>query len=261
MGSFKDLAKLRGLAEAGLVVKTASQQAQGRRDDELRKRREIEELAAAAVLANVPRYPWARATTLAEARALLTERAMAFSIAGRGEVEAIIDLEALVAPAQVADTEVAVDELVLPADGSALYVRGDLTVDRRIVQRPRAGSLIVFGSLRARHVVTSGQIVVTGDLEVAGTLYGNSASYATIVLGAARIGALISANQHLFSLLGERSIGELVDPDGGAPNYSIFARATPRSSRTIDPAAGDAHDASAIAEALMTRDEVLTPAR
>jgi hypothetical protein len=259
MGSFKDLAKLRGLAEAGLVVKTASQQAQARRDDELRKRRELEEEAARVVLANAPRYPWARAATLAEARALLVEHEMAFSIAGRGEVEAIIDLEALVEPPQIADGDVVVDELLLPGDGSALYVRGDLTVDKRIVQRFRAGLLIVFGSLRARHLITTGQILVTGDLDVSGTLYGNSTSYATTVLGAARIGTLISAKQHLFSLLGAVSIRELVDPDGGAPNFSIFARTTPRSSRTIDPAAGDAYNEAAIAAALATRDHVLTP--
>jgi hypothetical protein len=259
MGSFKDLAKLRGLTEAGLVVKTASQQAQAGRDDELRKRREAEEAAARAVLANAPRYPWARAATLAEARALLTEHEMVFSIAGRGEVEAIIDLEALVAPPQISDGDVVVDELLLPGDGSALYVRGDLTVGKRIVQRFRAGLLLVFGSLRARHVITTGQILVIGDLDVAGTLYGNSTSYATIVLGAARIGTLISAKPHVFSLLGAVSIGELVDPDGDAPNFSIFARTTPRSSRTIDPAVGDAHDEAAIAAALATRDDVLTP--
>jgi hypothetical protein len=258
MGSFKDLAKLRGLAEAGLVVKTANQQAQAQRDDELRKRRDLEEEAASAVLANAPRYPWARAATLAEVRALLAEHEMAFSIAGRGEVEAIIDLEALVAPPQIADGDVVVDELLLPADGSALYVRGDLTVDKRIVQRLHAGMLIVFGSLRARHVITTGQILVIGDLDVAGTLYGNTTSYTTIVLGAARVGTLISAKQHLFSLLGAVSIGELVDPDGDAPNFSIFARTAPRSSRTIDPVVGDAHDGAAIAAALTTRDDVLT---
>ena len=258
MGSFKDLAKLRGLAESGLVVKTASQQAQAAREDELRKRREHEELAAAAVLANAPRYPWARAATLAEARALRTEHEMAFSIAGRGEVEAIIDIEALVAPAQIAEGDLVVDELLLPGEGSALYVRGDLTVSKRIVQRPRAGSLIVFGSLRARHVITTGRILVTGDLDVTGTLYGNTTSHATVVLGAARIGALISAKQHLFSLLGAFSIGELIDPDGDAPNFAIFARTTPRSARAIDPAIGDAHDEAAIAAALTTRDDVLT---
>jgi hypothetical protein len=259
MGSFKDLAKLRGLAEAGLVVKTASEQVQARRDDELRKRHELEEAAAAAKLADAPRYPWARTATLAEARALLTEHEMAFSIAGRGEVEAIIDIEALVGPLQIADGDLAIDELLLPGEGSSLYVRGDLTVGKRIVQRFRAGTLVVFGSLRAHHVITTGQILVTGDLDVTGTLYGNCTNYATIVLGAARIGTLISTKEHLFSLLGAVAIGELVDPDGRAPNFSIFARSTPRSSRTIDPAVGDAHDEAAIAAALTTRDLVLTP--
>jgi hypothetical protein len=253
MGSFKDLAKLRGLAEAGLVVKTATEQIAARRDDELRQRRELEETAASAVLANAPRYPWARAATLADARALLTEHEMAFSIAGRGDIEAIIDIEALVEPAQIADGDLAIEELVLPAEGSALYVRGNLTVAHRIVQRSRAGSLIVFGSLRAHHAITTGQILVTGDLDITGTLYGNSTNRTTIVLGAARIGTLISAKRHLFSLLGPVAIGELVDPDGDAPNFPIFARTAPRSSRTIDPAIGDAHDEAAVATALARR--------
>jgi len=258
MGSFKDLVKLRGLKEAGLVVQTASEQAQGKREDELRKQRETQEAAARGVLANAPRYPWARAATLAEARGLLDEHQMAFSIAGRGEVEAVIDIDALVEPPQIADGDVSLDELILPSEGSALYVRGDLAIGKRIVQRARAGLLIVFGALRAHHVVTSGRILVTGDLEVTGTLYGNSTNHATIVLGAARIGTLISAKHHLFSLLGAVSIGELVDPDGDAPNFSIFARSTPRSSRSIDPMIGDAHDAAAIAVALTGRDDVLS---
>lgn len=259
MGSFKDLAKLRGLAEAGLVVKTATEQIAARRDDELRKRRELEETAARAVLAGAPRYPWARAATLADARALLTEHEMAFSIAGRGDIEAIIDIEALVEPAQIADGDIAIEDLVLPAEGSALYVRGNLTIGKRIIQRFRAGSLVVFGSLRAHHAITSGQILVTGDLDVPGTLYGNSTNRATVVLGAARIGTLISAKRHLFSLVGAVAIGELVDPDGDAPNFAIFARTTPRSPRTLDPAVGGAHDEAAIAAALATRDDVLTP--
>lgn len=259
MGSFKDLAKLRGLAAAGLVVKTATEQAQARRDDALRERHEAEEAAAARVLAEAPRYPWARAATLAEARALLAEHEMACSIAGRGEVEAIIDLPALLGPPQIADGDLAIDELILPREGSALYVRGDLTVTRRIVQRFRAGTLVVFGALRAHHVITTGQILVTGDLDVPGTLYGNCTNYATTVLGAARIGTLISAKQHLFSLLGATAIDQLIDPDGDAPNFAIFARTAPRSPRTIDPAVGDPHDEAAIATALTERADVLAP--
>lgn len=257
MGSFKDLAKLPGLAAAGLVVKTASEQAAARREDELRARRAAEEAAAAAVLANAPRYPWAQVGTLAEVRALLAEHAMAFQLAGRGEVEAIVDVEALVGPPQLAG-DVELEELLLPSEGSAVYVRGDLTVHKRIVQRARAGTLVVTGSLRAQHLVTTGQILVIGDLEVPGTVYGNSTSHATTVLGAARIGTLISARRHLFSLLGAYAIGELVDPDGDAPNFSIFARAAPRSPRAIDPAVGDAYDEAAIAAALRARAGVLS---
>jgi len=258
MGSFKDLAKLPGLAKAGLQVRTASEQQQAKRDDELRQRREREEAAAASFLASAPSYPWARRATLAEVRALLEEHALAFSIAGRGEIEAVIDPEALVGPGQIADGDVAVDDLVLPREGSALYVRGNLAVRRRLVQRFRAGALVVVGSLRAHHLVTTGPIVVLGDLEVSGTLYGNSTNHATIVLGATRIATLIAAKRHLVSPLGDYAIETLVDPDGDAPNFEIFARTTPRSPRAIDPAIGDAHDASAIAEALATRDDVLT---
>ena len=43
--------------------------------------------------------------------------------------------------------------------------------------------LVVVGSLRAHHVITTGLILVIGDVEVTGTLYGNSTNYATIVLG------------------------------------------------------------------------------
>jgi hypothetical protein len=259
MGSFKDLAKLKGLAAAGLTVKTAREQQVALRDDELARQRALEEATAGAVLANAPRYPWARAATLAEARALLGEHALAFSLAGRGEVEAIIDAESLVGPAQIADGALSIDELLLPRGGSSLYVRGDLTVARRIVQRSGAGSLVVFGALRAHHVITTGQILVTGDLDVTGTLYGNSPSHATIVLGAARIATLIAARRHLFSLLGSTAIGALVDPDRDAPNFSIFARTAPRSTRAIDPAIGDPHDEAAIAAALTTADHVLTP--
>jgi hypothetical protein len=260
MGSFKDLSKLRGLAAAGLKVQTATEQAQARRDDELRQRREAEEAAAARALADAPRYPWARAATVAEARALLAEHALACSIAGRGEVEAIIDLDALLAPAQIADGDVAIDELVLPREGSALYVRGDLTIARRLIQRPGAGALVVAGALRTRHLVTSGPILVIGDLDVAGTLYGNSTSHATTVVGAARIATLIGAQRHLFALLGATAIGQLVDPDGDAPHFAIFARTAPRVARAIDPAIGDAHDDAAIAAALGHRDDVLAPA-
>ena len=257
MGSFKDLAKLPGLSKAGLQVRTATEQQQAQRDDELHARQARDEAAAASFLAGVPHYPWARVATLAEIRALLAEHALAFQIAGRGEIEARIDPAALVHPGQIVDGDVTLDELVLPAEGSALYVRGDLTVHKRLIQRPRAGLLVVVGALRARHVITTGAILVLGELEVTGTLYGNSTSDDTIALGATRIATLIAAKRHLISPLGSYAIDTLVDPDGDAPNFKIFARTTPRSPRTIDPGIGDAHDASAIAQALATRDDVL----
>ncbi|MBP9086792.1 MAG: hypothetical protein KBG15_11775 [Kofleriaceae bacterium] len=261
MGSFKDLAKLKGFAEAGLLVRTAKEQNADRREAELRKIDDAKEAAAAAVVANAPHYPWARVGTLAEVRALLDVHATAFSIAERKEIEATIDIAALVHPAQIADGDHVVDSLLMPADGTSLYVLGNLTVHHRVVQRFRAGTLVVFGSLRAQHVITTGQILVVGNLDVTGTMYGNSTNYATTVLGAARVGTLISAKEHLFSLLGGHSLGELVALDASAPNFAIYARSTPLSTRTLDPAVGDPHDAAAVAAALGERNDVLMPAR
>ena len=258
MGSFKDLAKLPGLAKAGLKVLSATEQHQAKRDAERLAHAERAEAAAAAHLATVPHYPWARLATLAEIRALLNGHAMAFSIAGRGEIPAILDIEALVGPAQLAD-DVTLDDLVLPAEGSALFIRGNLTVARRIVQRPRAGLLVVIGTLRAHHLVTSGPILVLGDLDVPGTLYGNSTSDATIVLGAAHVGTLIAVQRHGFSPLAAYTIDTLLDPDGDAPHMAVFARHTPRSPRGLDPSL-DPHDATAIADALATRADILAPA-
>ncbi len=260
MGSFKDLAKLKGFAEAGLVVRTAKEQNTDRREAELRKIDDAKEAAAAAVVANAPHYPWARAGTLAEVRALLDVHAKAMAIAESQEIDATIDIAALVQPAQIADGDQVIDSLLMPAEGTSLYVRGNLTVTHRVVQRFRAGTLVVFGSLRAHHIITTGQILVIGDLDVTGTMYGNSSNYATNVLGAAKIGTLISAKEHLFALLGGYTIGELVALDAPAPNYPIYARSTPVSTRTLDPAVGDAHDAAAIAAALSERGDVLIPA-
>lgn len=257
MGSFKDLAKLGGLADAGLVVRDAGDQEKARRTEEAQRRVIAEEARAAELLDSAPLYPWARRGTLAEVRALLAEHAMAFTLADRGEVEVVIDVAALVNPPQIADGAVTMAELRLPSEGSALYVRGDLTVSGRIVQRFRGGTLVVFGSLRARHLITTGQILVLGDLEVTGTLYGNCTNYATIVLGTARIGTLISARGHLFSFVGPHEIGELLDVDHDAPNFEIYARTTPRSTRTLDPAVVDPHDDAAIADALATRETLL----
>jgi len=257
MGSFKDLAKLPGLAKAGLKVMSATEQHQARRDAALRAGAERAEAAAAAHLATVPHYPWARLATLAEIRALLNAHAMAFSIAGRGEIPAILDIEALVGPAQLAD-DVTLDDLVLPAEGSALFVRGNLTVTHRLVQRPRAGLLVVIGNLRARHLITSGPILVLGDLDVPGTLYGNSTSHSTIILGTAHVGTLIPVLRHGFAPLAAYTIDAVLDPDGDAPHLSIFARHAPRA-RPLDPSL-DPHDATAIADALATRDDVLAPA-
>lgn len=109
------------------------------------------------------------------------------------------------------------DELLLSAGAPTLYVDGDLTVRGLIEHQFRAGNLVVFGNLRAEHLVTTAQVLVTGDLTVRGTLFGNCTNYATTVLGSLSATALIGAKEHLFCVLGQRTVRRIVDVQGGTP--------------------------------------------
>ena len=252
MGSLKDQLLAKGLA----AKPTASTIAPAPIDPAAARRQREEEVAAAAHAASSPSYPGARTVTLAAARELFEPHAYQLRNL-RGEVEGLVDIETLFLPSvQVIDGDVTVDELRMCQEGSNLYVLGDLTITGRLVQPFRSNAVVVFGSLRAHHVVTGAQLLVFGDLDVTGVLYGNCTNYATNVLGAARIATLVSCKGHLFSFWGARSIGELVRRHT-PPNFEIYeAAAGIRTGRAIDPAIGDPYDEAAIAAALHVRDDI-----
>jgi hypothetical protein len=142
-------------------------------------------------------------------------------------------------------------------EGANLYILGDLTVSGRLIQPFRSNALVVFGSVRAHHVVTGAELLVFGDLDVTGVLYGNCTNYATNVLGAARVGTLVSCKGHMFSFWGSREIGELVRRHA-APNFEIYERAAGiRTGRAIDPAIGDPYDEAQVSAALHSRDDIM----
>ncbi|MDB4963630.1 MAG: hypothetical protein JWP01_3629 [Myxococcales bacterium] len=221
----------------------------------LRRQREQEEVAAAHA-ARSPRYLGGRIATLAAARELFEPRAYELRNVS-GDVDGSVDVERLFQPSvQVVDGDVTVDELRMCQEGSNLYILGDLTITGRLFQPFRSNAVVVFGSLRAHHVVTGAELLVFGDLDVSGVLYGNCTSYATNVLGAARVGTLVSCKDHMFSFWGSRVIGELVRRHS-APNFETYgAAAGVRTGRAIDPAVGDPYDEASIAAALHDRDDI-----
>jgi cytoskeletal protein CcmA (bactofilin family) len=257
MGSLKDLAKLRGLSESGLVARSSEQQNQQRKANEQQQRDSEREAAAAQRISEAPAYPWARPGNLAEVRGLLSPLQTMFNIVGNSEVESLLDADAFIDPPQIVDGELNIDSLLMPTEGTGVYIRGNLTVTHRIVQRFRAGTLVVLGSLRAKHIITSGQILVTEDLHVSGTVYGNCTNHATSVLGTSTIGTLISAKSHMFALLGAVKIGELLAVDEPAPNFKIYSRCNPMSTRRINPDLADQDDPASVAAALASNDAIL----
>jgi hypothetical protein len=254
MGSLKDQLLAKGLKATPKAVATPVGPAPID-PASLRREREDEEVAAAHA-ARSPRYLGARIATLAEARILFEPRAYELRNLS-GDVEGGVDVERLLQPSvQVVDGDVTVDELRLGQEGSNLYILGDLTVTGRLFQPFRSNALVVFGSLRAHHVITGAELLVFGDLDVSGVLYGNCTSYATNVLGAARVGTLVSCKDHTFAFWRSRVIGELVRRHA-APNFETYASAAGiRTGRAIDPAVGDPYDEASIAAALHARDDI-----
>jgi hypothetical protein len=254
MGSLKDQ-----LLAKGLVAKpkaSATPVGSAPIDPATLRRQREEEVAAAAHAASSPNYLGGRIVTIAAARELFETRAYQLRNLS-GEVEGSVDLETLFLPSvQVVDGDVTVDELRMRQEGSNLMVLGDLTITGRLFQPFRSNAVVVFGSLRAHHVVTGAELLVFGDLDVTGVLYGNCTNYATNVLGAARVATLVSCKDHMFSFWGSRAIGELVRRHT-APNFETYESAAGiRTGRTIDPAIGDPYDEASIAAALHARDDI-----
>ena len=254
MGSLKDQLLAKGLAAKPKASATAVGVAPID-PAALRREREEEEVAAAHA-ASSPRYLGGRIATLAAARELFEPRAYQLRNLS-GEVDGGVDLATVLLPSvQVVDGDVTVDELRTCQEGSNLYILGDLTITGRLFQPFRSNAVVVFGSLRAHHVVTGAELLVFGDLDVTGVLYGNCTNYATNVLGAARVGTLVSCKDHMFSFWSSRAIGELVRRHT-APNFEIYERAAGiRTGRAIDPAIGDPYDEASIAAALHARDDI-----
>lgn len=254
MSSLKDQLLAKGLAaKPAPATKTATP---APIDPGVARREAEEEATAAAHAASSPRYPGARIATLAEARAMFAPRAYELRNL-TGDVEGVVDIETLFLPSvQVIDGDATLDELRLAQEGSNLYVLGNLTIAGRLIQPFRSNALVVFGSLRAHHVITGAELLVFGDLDVSGVLYGNCTNYATNVLGAARVGTLVSCKEHMFSFWGPRAIGELVRRHT-PPNFEIYETAPGiRTGRRIDPAIGDPYDEASIAAALHARDDI-----
>jgi hypothetical protein len=259
MGSLKDQLLAKGLASKPAAPAAKAAAAPKAIDPAVAERQRDEEARAAAHAEGSPRYPGARIATLAEARALFEPRAYELRNL-TGDVDGVVDIETLLLPSvQVIDGDVTLDELRMNQEGSNLYVVGNLTITGRLVQPFRSNALVVFGSLRAHHVVTGAEMLVFGDLDVSGVLYGNCTNYATNVLGTTRVGTLVSCKDHMFSFWGPRTIGELVQRYTVPPNFEVYAAAPGiRTGRVIDPAIGDPYDEASIAAALHGRDDIFT---
>jgi hypothetical protein len=184
----------------------------------------------------------------AAAKALFGAFAAAIAEAEANEaVDGVIDLDAICSGrARLHEGDLVLDALHLQPGGPSLFVRGNLTVDGLIQQEFRAGFLVVFGDLRARDIATTAQVVVTGDLTVEGTLFGNCTNYLTTVLGKTRAKALVSAKEHYFCLYGGRTVERVVDVYGDTPNLDDRTDGEEALVDGID--AG--HDGEAVAERL-----------
>ncbi|MFK8003781.1 MAG: hypothetical protein AB8H86_29735 [Polyangiales bacterium] len=110
------------------------------------------------------------------------------------------------------------DSLRMRAEGSDLIVMGNLFLNASLKQDFRGGALLVLGSLHAKSIVSTGEIDVVGDVEVADVLFGNCTNYGTNVWGRADVRVLVSAKGHHFSFWGGAQCEVIVDVEGATPN-------------------------------------------
>ncbi len=234
MGSFKDKLLNAGLVSASDAKRAEDEGKKEKADAARQKREAAQDDAATKHLASARRYPSAAPIKLSEVRALFsTFHAHFAELQQAARIDGVLDPEIFTLPsAQISDGDLTLDDFRLEGEGSNLIVRGNLTVKGILRQEFRAGGLVVFGRLSARHIVTTGKILCLGDLEVPGTLYGNCTNYATDVLGRARVGTLISVKEHLFSFWGGWSVGRVIDVKGGTSNLDQSGPAETRSLRS-----------------------------
>jgi hypothetical protein len=189
------------------------------------------------------------------ARALFEGSAEAIKAAERNQaVDGVFDLVSICSgKLRLYDGDLVLDELHLAAGGPSLFVRGNLAVSGLIEQEFRGGFLVVLGDLAARDLVTTAQIVVTGDLSVSGTLFGNCTNYPTSVLGKTSAKTLVSAKEHCFCFYGGRTLERIVDVYGDTPN--LDDRTDGEAALVDDVDAG--HDAKSVARRLRAGQSIL----
>lgn len=186
--------------------------------------------------------------------ALLDEHADAIARAEASDVDGVIDPVCLSSGAlRIHRGDLALEELHLTAECPTLVVEGDLHVAGTIVQAFRAGFLIVLGNVRAKNIVTTALIFVTGDLTVEDTICGNCTNYSTDVLGETKARVLISAKEHYFGLYGGYDIERIVDVYGDTPNLDDRTDGEEALIDGID----SAFDEDAVAERMRAGDSLL----
>jgi hypothetical protein len=257
LGSLKDK-----LLQAGLVSATDAGRAEDNAEKEqanarAHQRATAEQDAATKHLASARRYPAAKPILLSDVRALFSPYRKRFEELERGaQIDGVLDPEIFILPsAQIIDGDLVLDELVLEAEGSNLLVRGDVTIKGILRQQFRAGGLVVFGRLSARHIVTTGKLMCFGDLDVPGTLYGNCTNYETDVLGRANVGTLISVKEHLFSFWGRSVVGGILDVQGATPNLDRYGFSE---TRQLRPDVLDLFDVETVVATLRAHDSLST---
>ncbi len=153
-----------------------------------------------------------------EFQTMLNAHADAIARAEASDVEGVIDPTCLGSgKLRIHRGDLVLEELHLASESPTLVVQGNLIVTNTIIQEFRAGFLIVFGDVRAKSIVTTALIFITGDLHV-DTILGNCTNYSTDVLGKTTARVLVSAKEHYFCLYGGRSIDRIVDVYGDTPN-------------------------------------------
>lgn len=164
-----------------------------------------------------PTFPAASYISFAQARSLVDQVP---PLPNNPLVEGIYDPEVILSSNafELLPGGTQLDDLHLTAEGNALIVNGDLTVNNILVQDFRAGCLLVLGNLHAKHIVTTGQLQCTGGMHVSGTMFGNCTNYSTDVWGKTSASVVISAKEHYFCFWGGWSIDSLYDLYGDTPN-------------------------------------------
>lgn len=194
-----------------------------------------------------------------EARALVSQYQDAFDKATESSsVDGVIDPEVLLSSkVEYVDGDLTLDDLHLSGECPSLLVKGNLTIQRTLKQDFRAGSLYVLGDLRARHIVTTSEMVVTGGLTVQGVLYGNCTNYSTNVLGPVEVGVLVSAKEHYFCFYGDKKAGLIIDVYGDTPNLDDRQYDRESMGEVLLEEIGDIYEENAIHELLLRHDTLL----